>query len=117
MTKPRFSVVGGRRRGSSAAVTIGGVAELAEPRAKQRAVDEPARQVDGDEVEHQRGHDLVHAEPRPQEAGRDEPCSTDERGGESAAGMRSNAGPVSAERSRRSRRRCRRDRSNLPRRR
>ena len=65
-------------RGSSAAATIGGVAELAEPRREQRAVDEPARQVDGDEVQHQRRDDLVDAEAGAQEARADQPEPADD---------------------------------------
>ena len=62
-----LSVVGGisrDRRAASRDHRRGGIGRAAR---QQRAVDEPAVRPDGDEIEHQRGHDLVDAEPRPQQ--------------------------------------------------
>lgn len=51
---------------------------------QQWAVDEPARQVDGDEVQHQGRHDLVDAEAGAQKPGEDQPSPSDNgRGSES----------------------------------
>ena len=61
---------------------------------QQRPVDEPARQVDGDEVEHQRRHDLVDVEPRAQETRRDEPGAADDRGAGESKGNEQRARPV-----------------------
>ena len=80
MTKPRCSVVGGKRRGSSASARnrqrrrIGGAAR------EQGSVDEPARDVDSDEVQHQGRHHFIDAEARARQRRPDQPDAADDRG-------------------------------------
>ena len=60
---------------------------------QQRPVDEPARQVDRDEVQHQRRHDFVDSEPRAQQARREQPRAADDRGGHESEGNEQQTGP------------------------
>ena len=78
MTKPRCSVEGGSRRGSSA---LGGDRRrrgIGRTAREQGAVDQPTRQVDRDEIEHQRRDDFVDPEPRAQQPGPEQPEAADQ---------------------------------------